>query len=132
MIWIFVTIGAILFFIMREAKNARNQEIINLLKEVLFLNKNSEEEINKLAEMIFREALKRSNKNVSFEYITDSQNLINDFSLLSYASVFRTLKTTITDFSYLNQNQYISNKDKVAKETYESILEEITRSINKI
>lgn len=132
MIWIFVTIGAILFFIMREAKNARNQEIINLLKEVLFLNKNSEEEINKLAEMIFREALKRSNKNVSFEYITDSQNLINDFSLLSYASVFRALKTTITDFSYLNQNQYISNKDKVAKETYESILEEITRSINKI
>ena len=110
----------------------REQRNIQLLKGVLFAENNDDQSILEISSIIFREALDLSNKDMTFEYITNPENIFNDSSVLDYAGLFRALRSTISQHATNPTKICANDRDKVAVETYKTLISSITHSINKI
>ena len=108
------------------------QRNIQILKGALFEGNNDDQSILEISSNIFREALNHSNKDIAFEYITNPENIFNDSSLLDYAGLFRALRSTISQHATNPAQKFVNDRDKVALETYKTLINSITHSINKI
>ena len=108
------------------------QRNIQLLTGVLFEGNNDDQSILETSSNIFKEGLLQSNKDITFEYITNPENIFNDSSLLDYAGLFRALRSTISQHATNPAQKFVNDRDKVAVETYKTLINSIIHSINKI
>lgn len=103
-----------------------------LLKSVLFEGNNSEQTVLDMSKVIFMHAINLSVKKVTFEYVTNEQNLFHNPELLEYASIFRSLRNTVSQHANNSNGQMVRDSESVALESYNVILNSIIQSINQI
>lgn len=102
MIWlIIVVVGLIIYFTMKGKTN--NKISSSLLHDMSLLIHvgSTEEKANLISREIFEIALKSSNKNVTYEYVSNMANVLQNPDLLHYAGVFSLYLTKGLEMSLL-------------------------------
>jgi hypothetical protein len=105
---------------------------ISLTKDVLFYGKNTDYNVMKLATAIFKRALQKSNKRISFEEISKKNSNLDLFVKLEFAANFNALKNTITNFSNRKYPIPDSQVQKTAENTFEMLVNNTVQEINNI
>ena len=86
----------------------------------------------KLATAIFKRALQKSNKRISFEEISSENSNLDLFVKLEFAANFNALKNTITNFSNRKYPIPDSQVQKTAENTFEMLVNNTVQEINNI
>lgn len=134
MIWIIiVVIGLVILFQINKNAKEKNMEedLINRIHDILFSNP-LPEEIHKYSFDFLSYCLKKSNKNLSIEDITNKAKIFENPNLLHYATLFSSLKESLVKSSNKAKELSIMNKTQTASDTFNSMKDLVISEVNRI